>query len=447
MYLVSLIEKAQLGAIHYGSVGISSATASVLSRNVNSPPPTSQGASVSHATPMHSVAIDDRWLAAVTRYCHFTCTMDDVARVAMVFSKLVHIRWSLQAWRDTVPPLVDGKQEGHNGATGQRSFAISHQTLSTAPGEAVSFGGRLYGRLYLSASHIISTEEAEIHLQQVLQRKGTLTAQRAWRELVNHHTAYAAYTESMESVITLSSGVKGAGNAAPGSESCEDAPGTLDHSSDTDTGEKNTACEASDEQLLRQLSAELRASLSAPMLRALLSQMRRDAAHTEQCDQQRTAEWQLNERVMSAYEQVRALLGGKQAKGRSAWSLLVAMREESRFEDGLNAAALLSRLLNIPASGLTATMLREAEVHVEPPSSIGKGKETTAKGKTAHRKRKRKAEEADPVRLIHVTQSTLVTVTDLESLNEEQLQLVRVQLDRTKGSMKGVMEAISQRCT
>ncbi|CBZ26440.1 conserved hypothetical protein [Leishmania mexicana MHOM/GT/2001/U1103] len=444
MYLVSLIEKAQLGAIHYGGVGISSADANRLSGKVVTPSPVHEGLSAGHAPPIHSVAIDDRWLDAVTRYSHFTCTVDDVARVAMAFSELAHVRWTLPAWHGSSTPLGHGIDEAHSGATGSPSLSIPHETVSPVRGKSAPSGGRLRGRLYLTASHVISVEEAEEHLRQALQRKGTAAAQRAWLELVHHHTAYAAYVDSTEGVSTSSPGGNGAGEVAPGSKSCDGATGTLGHLLDSSTGEKNTACEVSDDQLLEQLSTELRASLSAPMLRALLFQMRRDAAHTEKRDQRRTAERQLNERVTSAYEQVRALLGGKQANGRNAWSLLVAMREESRFDDALDAAALLSRLLRIPASGLTATMLREAEVRVEPPSATWVGKAKKAKGKGVRSKRRREADEADAALLLHVTQTTLESVTDLQGLSEEQLRLVRVQLDRTTGSVRGVMEVIAQ---
>ncbi|TPP48708.1 hypothetical protein CGC21_15290 [Leishmania donovani] len=444
MYLVSLIEKAQLGAIHYGGVGVSSADANRLSGKAVSPTPEHEGLSAGHAPPIHSVAIDDRWLDAVTRYGHFTCTVDDVARVAMAFSELVHVRWTLPAWHGSAPPLAHGNDAAHSGATGPRSLSILHQTVSPVRGKATPCGGRLRGRLYLTASHVISVEEAAVHLQQALQRKGTAAAQRAWLELVNRHTAYAAYVDLIEGVSTSSPGGNGAGDVVPGSKSSDGATGKLGPPFDNGTGEKSTACEVSDDQLLQQLSAELRASLSAPMLRALLSQMRRDAAHTEKRDQQRTVERQLNERIMSAYEQVRALLGGKQAKSRNAWSLLVAMREESRFDDALDAAALLSRLLRIPASGLTATMLCEAEVRAEPPSATWEGKATKAKGKAVRGKRKREADEVDAALLVHVTETTIESVTDLQGLSEEQLRLVRVQLDRANGSVKGVMEAIAQ---
>lgn len=444
MYLVSLIEKAQLGAIRYGGVGISSADANRPSRKVVSPQPEHEGLSAGDAPPIHSVPIDDRWLDAVTRYSHFTCTVDDVARVAMAFSELVHVRWTLPARHDSAPPLAHGNDEADSGATGLPSLSIPHQTVSSVRAKAAPSGGRLRGRLYLTASHVISVEEAAVRLQQALQRKGTAAAQRAWLELVNDHTAYAAYVDWTEGVSTPSPGGNGAGDVVPRSKSSDGATGPPGRPLGTGTGEKSTACEVSDDQLLQQLSADLRASLSAPKLRALLSQMRRDAAHTEKRDQQRTAERQLNERVMSAYEQVRALLGGKQANSRNAWSLLVAMREESRFDDALDAAALLSRLLRIPASGLTATMLREAEVRVELPSATWEGKATTAKGKAVRGKRKREADEVDAALLVHVTQTTLESVEDLQGLSEEQLRLIRVQLDRTSGSLKGVMEAIAQ---
>ncbi|KAG5489009.1 hypothetical protein JIQ42_00629 [Leishmania sp. Namibia] len=444
MCLVSLIEKAQLGAMHYSN-GSSSCVAEMrISSDMASLPPASGGLSASHEQPMHSVAVDDRWLDAVTRYCHFTCSIDDVARVAMAFPELVRVRWTLQTSRGSAPPPVRVRADGHSDATEPLSLSASDQQVTSARSRAASSVGKLLGRLYLMASHVISVQEAELHLQQALQRKGTLAAQHAWRELVNHHTAYSAYADWTKSVMAPSPDVKAGGAAPPMWQAPNATAGTLDDFSDTSTGGKATACDKSDDQLLQQVSAELRVSLSAPMLRALLTQMRRDVAQTEKHERQRTAERQLSERVMSAYEQVRALLGGKHASSRSAWSLLVAMRAESRFHETLDAVALLSRLLCISASGLTATMLREAEVQVERRPPTRKGTAATANGKKARGKRKREAEEADATSLFHATKAVLESVTDLRGLSEEQLQLVRVQLDRSKGSVKGVLEAMSQ---
>ncbi|GET93680.1 hypothetical protein, conserved [Leishmania tarentolae] len=443
MYLVSLIEKAQLGAMHYGGGGIPVASENGLTGKMVETPPVHERPPLGHAPPTHCVTIDVRWLDAVTRHSHLTCTMDDVARVAMAFPELVHVRWTLPTSQRSVPALVNGRDEAHSGPTGPLSLPHSHDTVSPVRSQRGPSIGNLRGRLYLNTSHVISVEAAEVHLQQALQRKGTVAAQRAWLDLVSHHTAYAAYVDSAEDTSTLFAGGSGAGNVAQGAKACNGAANADAHFLDSGTGE-STACEVRDESLLQQLSTELRSSLSTSMLRALLSQMRRDAAHTGKREQQRTAEQQLNERVMSAYEQVRALLGGKQASCRNALSLLVAMREESRFADALDVAALLSRLLCIPASGLTATILREAEVRPDPQSFTGKGKARSAKSKTVRGKRKRETEEVDAALLVHVTQTALERVTDLQSLSEEELRLVRVRLDRTKGSVKGVMEAIAQ---
>ncbi|KAG5464428.1 hypothetical protein LSCM1_00614 [Leishmania martiniquensis] len=444
MYLVSLIEKAQLGAIHYRGTGSSYKVAKPLSSAAASSPPASPGFLASHEKPMHSVAIDDRWLDAIMRYCRFTCSVDDVARVAMAFNELVRVRWTLQTSRGCAAPLAHTRGDGLPEVTESLSLSAQDQSLTSVRGKTISSVGELRGRLYLMASHVISVEEAEEHLQKTLQRRGTTAAQHAWRELVNRQTAYAAYAASREGVAIGTHGVEGGGDTARGWRAPDATTGSLEDSSDTGTGEKTAACEWSDDQLLQQLSSELRASLSGPMRRALLSQMRRDAAHTEKHEQHRTAERQLSERVVSAYEQVRALLGGKQASGCSAWSLLVAMRDESRFDDALDAVALLSRLLCIPASGLTATMLREREVRVESQPATRECTAATATGKKVRGKRKRGAEETGTASLLLETETVLESVTDLRSLSEEQLQLVRVQLNRASSSVKGVMVAVAQ---
>ncbi|KAG5490736.1 hypothetical protein JKF63_00858 [Porcisia hertigi] len=431
MCLVSLIEKAQLGALH-GRVGFS-AHREELTGKVMPTTPTSRGLPASHLTAVHSVAIDDRWLGAITRYCHHTCTMDDVARIAMVFSEFVKVSWALQEWRRDAPPSFHGN-DTRSDATPPRFLSDRHESLDSVRCEAAPSGGKLQGRLYLTVDGVISVDEAKTHLEKALRRKGTAAAQRAWRELVNHHTAYAAYLYSRENSTAPPPRAGGAGDAVPDPypDACPDA--------------KSTVCEVSDEKYLQQLSAELRSSLSASMLRDLVLQMRRDAAHTDEYEQLRTAEQQLDERVVSAYEQVRALLGGRRGNSRSAWSLLVAMREESRFSGALDSAALLSRLLRISASGLTATRLREAAGQIESPSVTEKTAKLT-KGKTPRGKRRREAEVESAALLAHVIQPTLETVTELEGLSEEDLHLIRIQLDRAKSSVRGVIEAIASNCT
>jgi hypothetical protein len=444
MYLVTFTEKAQLGAM-YGPVsaaGVSmqkqTATAATNATEVLplSGAPTTLD-SVTAASPhvcSHSITVDSRWLDAVTRYCHCTTTLDDVARVAMVFPALLYVRWSME------------QQERH-------AIDASYvEELSEQPHESRSFAaaasspvGKLAARVYLLNDHVISLEEATEQLTQSLCTKGSSAAQRAWRALVNHHTAYAAYVDGQRH-----SDVRGATDGG-----LEQVP--RDHSEHNEVtastsrklgkGERKPPEEddaVEDEVLCATLSAELRASLSAAKLHALLRQMRKDAAHVEEAEQHCIAQRQLQERMLNAYEHVRALYGAKDTQGRSASALITAMQEESRFEDALDIKALLSSLLETPASGLSATMLREECVVAAPLTP------TPAKDVVTRRKRKRVEGEkekgsAEPPVVVRVIEPSLEAVTDLRHLSDAQLEVVLVRLDRAKGSVKGVLEAITRK--
>lgn len=435
--LVSLVEKTQLGASPalVGTVGAATSASSAARRLPS----------------VHSVAVEPRWLDAVTRYCHFTFTLDDIARVAMVFPDHVRVRWTLDASASShEADAADADADNAGSASAVLCTPSPAQKSQQHCPQRSTAGGILRARLYLPADHVVSAAEAELHLEQALHRKGSPAAQRAWKELVNQHSAYAAYLEAGD----RAPGAKGAAATTLAGES-PSADGQHEPLQRRTGGGGAAAAEpssASDSDLLSQLSAELKASLSPAMLRSLLTQMRRDAAQTERRALQHAAAVQLQERLLSAYEHVRALLGGKQASGRSASAVLAAMRDESRFDDALDSVSLLSSLLEIPASGLTATLLDEAHVLPSPhppqqqPQQPAPSTSSVA-AETGRRKRQRSAavQEAAPALpavVAPLTEPMLKPVTNLRPLSEAQLQLVRVQLDRSKGSVKGVIDAI-----
>lgn len=420
MYLVSFTEKAQLGAMYSRNTG----------GNVAGAASTSSAAPADLARCSHSANTDARWLDAVTRYCRLTVTLDDVARVAMVFPALLQVRWA----------VVESDVRGAEGASFDES--THHNSSASKVGQytdraspsirSTAAGGRLTARVYLAEHHVVSVEEATAQVKAAVREKGGPAAQRMWRALVNHQTAYSAYADSL-----LAAG----GESSPpltlsGSQPSAHAPTRLVGNVPIEAKVEDEDLAVEDEEkLCATLSAELRASLSAPKLRALLRQMRKDAAHVEEEEQHRIAQRQLQERLLNAYEHVRALYGPRDERGRSALVLITAMQRESRFEDALDIQALLSTLLSIPASGLSATILREGQVVVEPSAPVA----TAAK--RYKRRRAVEEEEAEAPVVVRLSEPSLEPVSDLRGLTDAQLDLVLVRLDRTKASVKGVLEA------
>lgn len=477
MYLVTFTEKAQLGAMYSRNGGATAQQANHSSTAAASipTPDTPRVGSGSSAAPSvadaldvaagaaalpvssHSITVDARWLDAVTRYCHFTVTLDDVARVAMVFPELLQVRWSVEQQdrraADAAP--LDALSGAHTlGRTADEERlqlggdGVTTPTRGSAGAVSVS-AGKLVARVYLCQDRVISMEEADRQLTQSLRTKSSPTAQRAWRALVNHHTASAAFVDSLnrrrrgghhDGCVDVSTAASDANADAP--MLLQKEASLLEESSRLPKN-SGVAVEdtVSDEVLCASLSAELRASLSAAKLHALLRQMRRDAAHVEEAEQHRIAQRQLQERMLNAYEHVRALYGPKDTRGRSALSLLTAMQHESRFEDTLDIKALLSTLLAIPASGLSATMLREERVVAEPVPPAGNTKGVATRGK---RKRAEEGSAETPV-VVRVAETALVPVTDLRELTDAELELVLVRLDRAHGSVKGVLDATTHK--
>ncbi|KPI90562.1 hypothetical protein ABL78_0322 [Leptomonas seymouri] len=460
MYLVTFTEKAQLGAMYSrnggaiaqptATTGGSVTSAELLPRNKSMRSSASAAlASVEIPLCCHSVTVDERWLGAVTRYCHFTATLDDVARTAMALPELLQVRWTMeeQDWRITDTPYSCGLPEQHTAAITCAPAAVLSNDVQLNSAATTPSGGKLVARVYLCHSRVISFEEAEELLAQSIRKKGSASAQRSWKALVNHHTAYAAYVDSL-------GGLRASAESTTASEKATDVlPSGA--SMLPDQVKKNTVQEQhehgdtiNDEALCATISAELRASLSVPKLQALLRQMRKDAAHVEEAEQHRIAQLQLQERMLNAYEHVRALYGSRDTRGRSALSLIVAMQQESRFEDALDIKALLSSLLEIPASGLSATMLREGRVVAEPvklqpqPRAV---KKAATRGKRRRPAEKESIESVEvPSVVVRVTEPSLEPVTDLRGLTDAQLDLVLVRLDRTSGSVKGVLKATAR---
>lgn len=448
MYLVTFTEKAQLGAMY----GRNSATAAVGTSAPSSASVTHEKVDIPVCS--HSITVEERWLDAVTRYCHFTVSLDDVARVAMVFPALLQVRWSMEA-RDrcaTDTAVNDGvaEQQPQRVNTAASSSESAHQDDAA---QIPLMGGKLVARVYLRESRVVSIDEASEQLTELLRKKGSASAQRVWKSLVNHHTAYAAYLDGWRSIHVSSTAASTSVEDASHHTQQHDKEGPFrsDRESNPHTDPHDDVI--TDEALCVTLSAELRASLSAAKLQALLRQMRKDALHVEEAEQQRIAQRQLQERMLNAYEHVRALFGRKDTRGWSARALLTALQEESRFEDALDIKALLSSLLAIPASGLSATMLRESRVVAE--AAPLQPASAPVKGVTSRGKRKRAGEEAaeqqqrknshtsdaNPPVVVRVVEPSLEPVTDLRSLTDAELELVLIALDRAKGSVTGVLEA------
>lgn len=421
MYLVSFTEKAQLGSIYplQGGAGPSS-TASRLEND--------DAAALRRAAP--TVPIDERWLAAVTRYSNSTVTLDDVAKVTRCFSRFMQMRWVAAPLSDGMPAVRAACEE-----TPDRHFTTSAAALEPWHVLRSRADPNACARLCLLQSRVPSVDDAKAHLLSVIEAKGNTAAQQQWKNSVTHFTAIAAYRLQVLETQSPSEKMK-VEEVLSKDDSHAVAVASLDAAAPSreDKGDAVLVSYISDAELLAQMSPDLRHALSAEKQLAVLRQLRRDVAQVDVKEQAAVQLRHTQERLVSAYEHLRSLFGTK-LRSLSAARLLSSLHRDSLFHSAQDGATLLSSLLAIDASGLTAaTILKSTVTAVE-----GEKKE-----KRRRTERGRSVLPPAPPLPSVADAETVISIKSVEGFSAEALDFVLVTFDPAVGSVKGVINAVGE---
>jgi len=143
VYLISMTEKAQRGS--YSSA-----------YRRSSPSGSGSGEMRVSSPPLASVRVNGRWLDGVSQLLHgVPLTMDDLARLAQLFPQWLRIQWSRAPSPFYSPPSFSSSLSLENSS----SLSLSSSSSSSPP-------PLLQARLYLTADHVVSMEEAATSLRE-----------------------------------------------------------------------------------------------------------------------------------------------------------------------------------------------------------------------------------------------------------------------------------------
>lgn len=351
-----------------------------------------------HSPP--SICIDSRWLRAVTQYCTFTVTLDDVARVAASFPEWVRLTCSRT--RQMLPSLSSGD--------------------ATTPDNRNDQWTETGIRLYILQSRIPSALEAQEALNASMKAMGKSIQQQPLRDVFSDVSAATAY--SQQDMVA----------AVDHPTTAQQTLAHIQRPPSHSTPVEDTHLTDVGKSLLSGISRELQQSLSKAKLQEVLRQMEKDAGRVEEDEYERIERQQEEERLVSTYAHIRSLFGSKQVS-MSAAALLQALEAESRYEDSRGFLRQMELLLSCPASGVSAFTL---EGVVAP---VPTAPDPQPRRAHHHRKRPRKdvGPAARPSADDGATPAALMTVGTLTSLSAAQLAMVLVRLDRNQGSLQRLL--------
>ncbi|CBH16008.1 hypothetical protein, conserved [Trypanosoma brucei gambiense DAL972] len=306
--------------------------------------------------------VDERWLEAITRYCGFTVVPRDIIECGAAFPE----------WLSAFESVVE-----HGVSNGGTNCAHSTPVV----------------KVKLVRNLVPSVAEAEQFLRE---RWGGGNSWRHGRveEVLNSSSTAAVSSNSAGEVLRFNEGAGAAATSVVGS--------------------------VSDEELLRQLSAELRATLTGERLKGVLAQMRREALGLEAREEELINRRQRQERLLSTYDLARVLLGEKRSACNVA-ELVEQMVRQNRFGDGKEGIIeQLVCLSKVKESGMTIIRVDE-----------GKG--------TNESKRKRRAKATSDTASLT---SRGVELSASSTLKELEISVLR--LDRTLASRAGLHQVLQR---
>ncbi|RNF07893.1 uncharacterized protein Tco025E_07278 [Trypanosoma conorhini] len=240
---------------------------------------------------------DDRWLEALVRYCGFTVRLDDIIETAAAFSDWLQILVALKRIGDAAQHPLTAVGEARGPA-------------STVPKEIVVV------RLKLLRATVPSVSEAEAFLRK---RWGQ---SEGWRREARSCLKIALEAETPATEQFQNNDFQ-SGTGRPTSDVLP--PATCDENAHDSGG-------VSDEELLAQISKELRASLSQEKLLGVVAQMRREMMGLDAKEQALVTRRQQREHLLATYDLVCAILGGSRSVCGLA-QLVPQMAAQNRFGD------------------------------------------------------------------------------------------------------------------
>eukprot|EP00796_Vickermania_ingenoplastis_P006726 gene6726-4821_t len=281
-----------------------------------------------------STEVTSRWVRGVTQLLRQSLTLDDVARLALVFPQWLHVKWSALPARSIFRP------------TGMSESIAVERTEQFLEFRA---------RLYLTADHVISVAEAEEYLERELHlwQKSSPRGAGVRDHPVAHCTAQAAYLKQQAQQGVISHG-SSSHTDLEGKEE-KQCPGSSAPNGETSTSDGAAEEHFEDrEVLLSMISPELRMSLSAEKLNALLSQVRREANKEDQKAYERNEAQRVVEQLVEIYQHIRTIFGSKF----NVMSLGVAVDRlvDQGYSDLQKRGQVLraiDELVDIPSSGLS----------------------------------------------------------------------------------------------
>ncbi|ESL12047.1 hypothetical protein TRSC58_00191 [Trypanosoma rangeli SC58] len=240
---------------------------------------------------------DDRWLESLVRYCGFTVLLNDIIETAAAFS-------------DWLQVFVTLRQSGEAPQNPLTAVGEATGSTSTVSKEIVVV------RLKLLRVTVPSVSEAEVFLckrwgQSEGWRKDAKSCLKFVLDGETTTTGHFSTNDARPEAERLTS------NVSPPANGDEDA---------------NGGDGVNDEELLAQISKELRASLSEEKLRCVVAQMRREVMGLDAKQQELVTRRQQREHLLSTYDLVCAILGERRSVCNLA-QLVPQMAAQNRFGD------------------------------------------------------------------------------------------------------------------
>ncbi|RNF08403.1 hypothetical protein TraAM80_02864 [Trypanosoma rangeli] len=280
---------------------------------------------------------DDRWLESLVRYCGFTVLLNDIIETAAAFS-------------DWLQVFVVLKQSGEALQNPLKAVGEATGLTSTVPKEIVVV------RLKLLRVTVPSVSEAEVFLcKRWGQSEGwRRDAKSCLKFLLDGETTPTGHFFNNDARPVAG---RPTSNVSPLANSDEDA---------NDGGEVN------DEELLAQISKELRASLSQEKLRCVVAQMRREVMGLDAKQQELVTRRQQREHLLATYDLVCVILGERRSVCNLA-QLVPQMAAQNRFGD--DEEKILQQLASLALyreSGIAMFSLDDAlEKHLSSETEAG----------------------------------------------------------------------------
>ncbi|ORC85632.1 uncharacterized protein TM35_000342440 [Trypanosoma theileri] len=284
---------------------------------------------VSHSDRSITTVVDDRWLGALVRYCGFTVTLTDIIECGAAFCDWLKVTVNVNS--NSVP------QPSESG--------IMQEIIPATPTESLT---RMIVKLKLLRENVPSIAESVAFLRE------------RWGKSQDWKKDVSLLLQGANPTTLVGEEDNEKKRNLPDSGMSKEKTSSSINNNDVENNNDNDDG-ISDEQLLAQLSAELRASLSKEKLRSVLEQMRREALGLDAKEQEEITKRQRRERLLSTYDLVRSVLGETRSLCNMG-VLIKQMMAQNRFDDDMERLLQqLASLVKYNESGIIVYALDEEE--------------------------------------------------------------------------------------